>query len=240
MKKVKEAIILAGGFGTRLKHVVSHIPKPMAPINNTPFLTFILERLNRFGIEKVVLSTGYLHDKIADYYQERYQNIQILYSQETEPLYTGGAIALAMQKIDGNAAIVLNGDTLFDIDFEQFESFYLSKNTALTIALKRVDNCIRYGSVTIDDTQKIINFSEKGTQTDIGLINGGIYLMDKNLLTEIVMPQRFSFEKEFMEKYYRQYDFYAQIWDSYFIDIGIPEDYYRAQKELPSIININN
>lgn len=232
---IKEAIILAGGFGTRLQHIVNDVPKPMAPINNEPFLSFLFRRLIAAGIEHVILSTGYLHEKIEDHYGNCFESLHISYSRETDPLGTGGAIKLALSKAETDTFLVLNGDTLFDINFTAFEKFHQSNNSIFSLALREVDDVARYGSVNIGAKGKVQKFSEKNEAQGQGLINGGIYLINRELFSKISLPESFSFEKEVMEKYYTQFDFYGLDCQAYFIDIGVPEDYYRAQEEFPKL-----
>ena len=233
---MKEALILAGGFGTRLSHIISDLPKPMAPINGTPFLSFLLNKLIAARIEHVVLSTGYLHESIFSYFGSSYKGLQISYSKEDVPLFTGGAIALGAHKIESDSFLVLNGDTFFDIDFEVFAKFHTSKQTLLSIALRQVEDTSRFGSVIIDEQHKIINFTEKGNAVKAGLINGGIYIIDKTIFKKISLPEKFSFEKELLETWYHRFDFFGYPCCNYFIDIGIPEDYARAQYELPAFL----
>jgi Nucleoside-diphosphate-sugar pyrophosphorylase involved in lipopolysaccharide biosynthesis/translation initiation factor 2B, gamma/epsilon subunits (eIF-2Bgamma/eIF-2Bepsilon) len=233
--QITEAIILAGGFGTRLQHIVNDVPKPMAPINEVPFLSFLFKKLLASGIEHIILSTGFLHEKIEDFYGNSFGSLRISYSKEDTPLRTGGAILLAMNKIKTDNVFVLNGDTMFDIDFKAFNDFHFSKQTDLSIALREVDEVSRYGSVIIDNQNKIINFTEKNQSTGKGLINGGIYAINRELFSKINLEGKFSFEKEVMESFYGKINFYGLAFNSYFIDIGVPEDYSRAQLEFSNL-----
>ncbi|MDR3235979.1 MAG: nucleotidyltransferase family protein [Prevotellaceae bacterium] len=227
----KEAIILAGGFGTRLQHVLHDLPKPMASIGNKPFLSYLFDYLLQYDYTHVVLSTGYLHEKIENYFHNTYKNLQLAYAHETEPLGTGGAIAFSLSKCLSNDILILNGDTFFKINLFSFYSFHQNNNSLLTIALRQVKDVSRYGSVEIDNQRKIISFKEKEAATGNGLINGGVYLLNKKLLQNI--PQsKFSFEKDILEKFYKEQSFYGYPFSDYFIDIGIPDDYEKAQKEL--------
>ena len=230
--KTKEAILLAGGFGTRLKHIVHDVPKPMAPINGIPFLSYLMKKLSDAGFVHIVLSTGYLHEKIESFYKNSFEGMKISYAQEIEPLGTGGAIMFALEKITAKNVLVLNGDTLFNIDFEYLDNFFQMKKTMLAVALRKEKDVSRYGSVSIDHNIKIVSFTEKNQTNGEGLINGGIYLLNKNWLKSLHLPKTFSFEKEILEKLYIENDFYGLPFDNYFIDIGIPEDYERAQREL--------
>ncbi|MFV0471061.1 MAG: nucleotidyltransferase family protein [Paludibacteraceae bacterium] len=229
---MKEAIILAGGFGTRLKYIVSDVPKPMAPVNGVPFLSHLFQKLRQAGVKRIILSTGYLHEKIESFYGNKFEDLSLIYSQETTPLGTGGAILLALGKAIADDVLVLNGDTMFDIDFDQFGKSHSDKKSILTVALREVEDAARYGSVVIDGRGKIVSFKEKSQAAGRGLINGGIYLLNKKWFEKLNLPKKFSFEKEVLEIKYADNDFYTQSFNSYFIDIGVPEDYARAQKEL--------
>ncbi|MCQ2287120.1 MAG: nucleotidyltransferase family protein [Bacteroidales bacterium] len=229
---MKEAIILAGGFGTRLQGVIKDIPKPMAPVHNKPFLCYLLDYLNEYNYSHVVFSTGYLHEKIEDYFGEQYKSIKISYAQELSPLGTGGAIQFAMSKCFTDNVLVMNGDTMFKVDLNRFEDFYKEKNCLLAVALREVPDVSRYGSVYVGDDHQIILFSEKGASEGQGLINGGTYLINRNIFNKYPQAEKFSFEKDLMEKYFTKELFFAMESAGYFIDIGIPKDYERAQFEL--------
>jgi D-glycero-alpha-D-manno-heptose 1-phosphate guanylyltransferase len=225
----REAVILAGGFGTRLRSVVNDVPKPMALVRGIPFLSYLLEELNNNGFHKAIIAAGYKHETISGYFGEHYKNIELTYSIENEPLGTGGAIALAVEKVAEENFFIINGDTFFRVDFSQLEEIFIKGKSNLTIALKEMRNFDRYGTVVTSD-QKIISFREKKF-CEKGLINGGIYLINKKWLKENSPSKIFSFEKDLLEKKISDnITFY--ISDGYFIDIGIPEDYLRAEREL--------
>lgn len=223
---------MAGGFGTRLQDVVKDLPKPMAPVNGRPFLTYILDYLIEYQYTRVILSVGYLHEKIEEFFGTQYKSLEIDYAVETEPLGTGGGILFAMSKCKTDNVLVINGDTMFKVDLDAFERFYAEKECLLSIVLREVEDVSRYGSVTIGNNNLIILFSEKGISSGHGFINGGVYMINRALFEKYPRPQKFSFEKDLMEKLYTQEQFYAMPSDGYFIDIGIPEDYARAQNEL--------
>lgn len=230
---MKEAIVLAGGFGTRLQSVVSDVPKPMAPVAGRPFLTYVLDRLGRQGYDHVVLATGYLHEKVEAFFGKEYQGIAIDYARELSPLGTGGAMVNALQHCHEERVTVLNGDTLFDIDHNRLIQFAEEKNTLLAIVLRQVEDAGRYGSVEIDAEGRITAFREKDPACGAGLINGGIYRVSRHLFDGFSVGQQFSFEKDLMQQRFREERYYAYADGAYFIDIGIPDDYARAQHELP-------
>lgn len=230
---MREAIVLAGGFGTRLQSVVSDVPKPMAPVAGRPFLTYLLDRLGLQEYRHVVLATGYLHEKVEAFFGNEYHGISIDYAREFSPLGTGGAIVNALQHCHEDYVTVVNGDTLFDIDHSELIDLSASKQTQLAIVLRQVPDSGRYGAVETDVNGRITAFKEKDPTAGEGLINGGIYRIDRHLLVGHKMGDPFSFEKEIMQQRYRDERFYAYASGAYFIDIGIPDDYARAQKELP-------
>ncbi len=224
-----EAIILAGGFGTRLAHIVKDVPKPLADINGKPFLCYLFDYLIDNGINKVVLATGYKHEYIENYFSNKYKDIDIIYSREISPLGTGGAIKKALEKCEDDNVFVVNGDTFFNVDLSLMKEKYISLNTNIMIAAKNLKNFDRYGSLTIQN-DKIVEFNEKRSLKE-GLINGGVYFMNKHLL-ENIKQEKFSFECDFLEKDTITKNISVFISNGYFIDIGVPEDYSKAQKEL--------
>ena len=220
-----QAIILCGGLGTRLKSVIKDIPKPMAPINDKPFLEFIFEYLKKQGIKEVILAVSYKYEVIQEYFKDEFLSIKIKYSIEKEPLGTGGAIKEALKFIK-NEAYVLNGDTVFDIDLTKLK---LNGNR-ICLALKQMNDFDRYGTVNVNEQGFVISFEEKIFKNQ-GLINGGIYLLDKDIFKDFALQEKFSFE-EFLQENYEKLKAKAHIFDDYFIDIGVPEDYrffYNSQ-----------
>ncbi|WP_196603702.1 nucleotidyltransferase family protein [Pectinatus haikarae] len=227
-----ETIILAGGFGTRLQRTIKNIPKSMARVNNKPFLEYIIKNLINNGIDKIILAVGYKKENIMGYFGTSYQNIPIDYSMEEEPLLTGGAIKKALNMTTEKDVFIVNGDTFFDIDFSAMIDLHSKKNADLTIAVKKMKNFDRYGTIEIKD-YRIIKFNEK-KYCELGIINGGIYCMKRTCLNEIE-KKSFSIERGYMEGNCKKKYFYAFESDKYFIDIGIPEDYYKAQIDFKSI-----
>lgn len=227
----EEAIILAGGLGTRLRSVIKDIPKPMAEISGKPFLAYLIDFLGKQKIKRVILSVGYKFEVIKDFFGNKYKDIDIYYAIEEISLGTGGAIKNALPGVYGDEVFVINGDTFFDINLKDFYNLHKSRNSKLSMALKYMNFTDRYGTVEIDENNKIIAFHEKTQKYNV-LINGGIYLLNKIFFNYLATQNRFSFEKDFLEKYYRDYEFYGFPFDKYFIDIGVPEDYNKAQREL--------
>ncbi len=222
-----KAIILAGGFGTRLQSVVQDVPKPMANINSKPFLQYIFDKLNMSNVDEVVLSVGYKQEIIKNYFKDRYKNINILYSCEDKPLGTGGAIKQAINLLDTKEnVLVLNGDTFFDLNIESF--YEKSSSSDLSISLKPMKCFDRYGSVETSGNV-VTSFKEK-MFVDDGLINAGVYLIKKSFF-KTIKENTFSFES-FLQRQ-KKINFYVE--DSYFVDIGIPQDYKKAQIDFKEL-----
>jgi len=227
-----QAVILAGGMGTRLKSVVSDLPKPMAPVCGRPFLGYLLALLERQGITEVVLSVGHLRERIIDALGDRHGGIRLRYAVEETPLGTGGALRAALDLIDAYPAFALNGDTFLELDYRAMERAHRAAGADLTIALRRMPDTGRYGRAKVE-RGRVIGF-EAGGQSGPGSINAGVYLFADNPLRDPVLPERFSFERDFLEPRIAALAPLAFETDGYFIDIGVPEDYARAQRELPA------
>ncbi len=221
------AIILAGGMGTRLKSVITDIPKPMAPVANKPFLTYLLNQLCSFDITEVKLSVGYKHEVIESYFGTKYKHLNLDYIIEKEPLGTGGGIRLAAEACTSETLLICNGDTYFDVNIDQFVTEHIQNKNGMTIALKQMDRVNRYGMVELNQSE-IIGFSEKSEALKTGWINGGIYALNKALFLDNTQAGNFSMEVDFMEKMVGQIKLEGFKSDGYFIDIGIPDDYHKA------------
>ena len=222
-----EAIILAGGKGTRLQSVVADVPKPMAQVADRPFLEFLLDELVLANCSRVVLSVGYKWEVIEKHFGTEYRGMIIDYAVENEPLGTGGAIMLALHKTTADHVLVLNGDTYFDLDLNAFVKAHHNSGSALSIGLKRMDSPDRYGTVEISG-ERILKFNEKVAGLDSGLINAGVYALDKTAFSTLDLPSAFSFEQLILEKLVEIWNFHGFEAQEFFIDIGIPEDYRKA------------
>jgi D-glycero-alpha-D-manno-heptose 1-phosphate guanylyltransferase len=231
-------IVLAGGFGTRLRAVISDIPKPMAPVQGRPFLEFILDGLAAAGCQNIVLSVGYMHEVIQAHFGDCYKSMSVLYSIENTPLGTGGGIKAALdlvnsERVGDGPVTVLNGDTRFAIDMAQLEQFHADRQSLFTLALRRVNDADRYGNVEVDADGKIVAFAEKQAGSS-GVINGGIYVVERDVFERYAVPEAFSIERDFLERYASDGMFYGMPFDAPFIDIGLPEDYNSAQEHAES------
>lgn len=228
---ITEAIILAGGLGTRLQSVVDAVPKCMAPVNDIPFIAYLINSLQKKGVQRFIFALGYKHESITAFIDEKYPSLEKVYEIEDEPLGTGGAIAAACKKVKGNTVLIINGDTLFDINLKSFSHFHANKAADCSIALKPMINIERYGTVDINNRNTVIAFNEKRFCQN-GLINGGMYLLNVRNFLQEQLPPVFSFEKQYLQNLFSVRPMFGIIMDDYFIDIGIPEDYERAQLEL--------
>lgn len=229
-----EAVILAGGFGTRLRHVVSDVPKPMAPVAGRPFLAYLLDNLVAQGYTHAVLATGYLHEQVEQYFHNTYRGIAIDYARETSPLGTGGAIVNGLQHCTEPSITVLNGDTLFLADHRRLADTAAANGSRMTILLRNVPDAGRYGLVETDSRTGLVTaFREKDPAAGQGNINAGVYRIQRSLLDAYPFGKQFSFEREVLQPLAEPC--HAYVSDGYFIDIGIPDDYARAQQELPRL-----
>lgn len=230
---IKEAVILAGGFGTRLRPVISDLPKPLAPVNGQPFLHYLILHLKKHGIEKAVLSVGYMAEKIEAHFGKNYLGIQIEYAYENEPLGTGGGIRLGMEKCSGAHILAMNGDSFFDYSLSLLSEKHLGGSADITIALRKVQDASRYGTVELDGN-RVISFREKSPEvTGRALINSGVYAIRKKTFMGLTAAnEAFSIERDFFARYADKLWIQGVGSDDYFIDIGIPEDYERAQEDF--------
>lgn len=228
---MKECIILAGGFGTRLQSVVNDVPKCMAEVAGKPFLEHLFNYLEEQRFNHIILSLGYKGEVVIKWLNSQKRSFEVSYVIEDIPLGTGGAIKLAMDEVDGNTSFVMNGDTFFNVDTERLIDFHKEKDADISIALKNMKSFDRYGVVELTSEDKIISFNEKQFREE-GLINGGVYLVNKQIFFDRMFPNRFSFEKDLMEAYIDELAIYGLIEDNYFIDIGIPSDYEKANEDF--------
>lgn len=236
-----EVIVLAGGLGTRLRSEVKDVPKCMASVAGKPFLWYLLKDLKKYNnVTKVILSVGYLREVIFDWIPTVQDEFSFTfdYAIEEEPLGTGGGIRLAMEKVTEEEAVILNGDTYFAVNLNVLVAAHKARPDAkLTIALKPMKDFDRYGTVSTDAEGRVLKFNEKQPCKD-GNINGGIYILSKDESIFEGLPRKFSFETAVMqEKCGETGCLYGVAQNGYFIDIGIPEDYHKADKEFTKLFN---
>lgn len=228
---MKEGIILAGGFGTRLQSVVNDVPKSMAEVAGKPFLEYLFDYATQQKFDHIILSLGYKADIIINWLKTQQRPFRISYVIESSPLGTGGAIKYAFEKVVSKEAFIINGDTFFDVDTHNLLRFHKTNQADISLALKLMTDFDRYGSVTLNGQQRIISFNEKKYCTE-GLINGGIYIVNTELFQKLNLPEAFSFEKNIMESYINKLGIYGLEQNNYFIDIGIPADFDKANRDF--------
>ncbi len=234
----KEVIVLAGGLGTRLREAVPDLPKVMAPVAGRPFLSYIINYLRMQGITTFIFSLGFKAEVIEQYLKEHYPTLDYTTVTEQEPLGTGGGIRLALQKAKGEDVLIVNGDTLFKFDAAQLIEQHRNKKAECTLVLKPMKDFDRYGVVQIDEEDKVLSFQEKRHYSE-GLINGGVYLLSRETFFRRSFLPAFSFERDYLEAYCHEGAFFGSVQNGYFIDIGIPADYEKAQEYLaPSVLDL--
>jgi len=225
-----EAIVLAGGLGTRLRAVVGELPKPMAPVAGRPFLEILLDRLAGQGIDAVVLSVGYKAPMIQAHFGEAYKGMAIRYAVEPEPLGTGGACRLAWKQVCGPRAFVLNGDTYVELDYAAVARCHQQQSRPMTMVVTPAPDEDRYDGVTVADG--LVRGMASSGRSHAGYINAGVYLVERALLDDPNFAACRSLERDFLEPHVASLRPAAYVADSLFIDIGVPADYRRAQDLL--------
>jgi D-glycero-alpha-D-manno-heptose 1-phosphate guanylyltransferase len=224
-----EAVVLAGGLGTRLRSAVMDVPKPMAPIAGRPFLEILLGSLARKGFNRVILSVGYMADSIVNYFGNCYQGLTIEYAVETKPLGTGGGLRLAMGMLTSDHVFVFNGDTFVDLEVDELELYWQTTNRPVIVG-RHVSDASRYGHI-LRNHDVVTGFVEKGI-VGAGLINAGCYVLPKGQLDAFGEGEFFSLELDFLIPSVMRCEFNIFETRGLFIDIGIPSDYIRAQVDL--------
>jgi len=230
---IKEAIILAGGLGTRLRSAVPELPKCMAPVGGRPFIHFLTNYFRRAGITHFIFALGYKNDYFDAFFRQDFPQGGYSVSLEDEPLGTGGAIRRACSKGGEDSVLVLNGDTFYGIGLSELSAFHEAKDADCTLCLKPMTDFDRFGVVGLAPDQRVAEFREK-QYYPAGLINGGVYALNRRRFLEERLPEKFSFEKDYLEK--GGHRLFGLVQDNYFIDIGIPEDYSRVKQEINQLL----
>jgi D-glycero-alpha-D-manno-heptose 1-phosphate guanylyltransferase len=227
-----EAIVLAGGLGTRLRDKVPNLPKPMAPISGRPFLEILFGTLAEKGFDRVVVSLGYMAESVVNHFGEKFAGMNLVYEIERVPLGTGGALRRALGRCESDHVFVLNGDTYLDLEFGEVEAQWQRDHVPLIVA-REVPDTSRYGRLKTDG-RRVVGFVSKGV-AGRGLINAGCYLFPKDIGQRFPMGDAFSLEGEFLAKEVANSPFDCFVSRGTFIDIGVPDDYERAQSELARV-----
>ncbi len=231
------AVILCGGLGTRLRSVSADLPKPMVDVAGRPFLEYILDYLIEQGVTKAVLAVSYKKEVIIDHFGNQYKSLSLAYSEESTPLGTGGAVNKSIQQIAGHPeqlVLIINGDTLVEYQLQEMLSVLDKTNADLVISLKAMEDTSRYGRVNVND-RNVTQFEEKKGGVP-GLINAGVYLFNTRLQREFPRRETFSFENDVLENIVNTHHVLASVTNGYFIDIGVPDDFNKAQVDF-SILN---
>ena len=231
-----EAIILAGGLGTRLRAVVPDLPKPMAPIRGRPFLEHQMDYWIGQGVTRFILSVGYKRELIEAHFGKEYRQCPLAYAREENPLGTGGGLLLGLAQAQTDSILVLNGDTFFDVALEAMRAQHLARDAQVTVALRRVPNNDRYGEVVLNTQNVIVAFSAKPSGSE-GIINGGVYIMQRAALLDLGWKpgDQVGLEQDlFPALLNRNLKMLGMECAGAFIDIGVPEDYQRAAMVLPN------
>ena len=221
------AVILAGGFGTRLRSVISDRPKVLAEICGRPFLSYLFDQLLRFHLSRVVLCTGYMGDRVKETFGDTYKALKIEYSQEPIPLGTAGALRNALSYFISDQILVLNGDSFYSADITSFWNWHTSNDALCSLLLTKVADTSRYGRVENNSQGIILKFDEKRGGSGPGLINAGIYFINKKLIFSIPSKKCVSLEQDMFPLWIGQ-KLYGFATEGTFIDIGTPEDYAKA------------
>lgn len=221
-----EAIVLAGGFGTRLRQVVANVPKPMAPIAGRPFLEIVLNGMAAKGFAKVILSVGFMAEKISDYFGLRYADMELVYAVEERPLGTGGGVRLAMERVTADHVFVFNGDTFLDLESDLLEQQWQTRQRPIIVG-HEVSDTTRYGRL-LATNGLALDFTGKGVAGP-GLMNAGCYVLRYGQLDGFEPGAPFSLEADFLRPAVARGEFDVFVNSGMFIDIGVPEDYARAQ-----------
>ena len=227
-----DAIILAGGMGTRLRSLITDVPKPLALVKGRPFLDILLEQLNRSGkIRKVVLAIGYKADQIVNAYcKDNRYSYNIDFAFEHVPLGTGGGIKNAMSHTTSSNVLIMNGDSFIDFELSELQTLHEEHLADISLLVTEVPDVGRYSAVHVDPaTSRIMRISEKGAAEGSGLINAGCYLIERSLINQIPSAQNVSFEDQILPLLLS--NAYAQVVKKKFIDIGLPETYMIANSD---------
>ncbi|SVE10020.1 uncharacterized protein METZ01_LOCUS462874, partial [marine metagenome] len=222
------AVILAGGLGTRLRKVIPDRPKVMAEIKGKPFLYYLFDQLTEVDIDRVIISTGYMAEKIEEIVGSSHKGLQVDYCREDKPLGTGGALKLSGRAVDTEYCLVMNGDSFAEFDLISLMVVHKNSDANITVIVKSVEDSSRYGTIQMGDNNHIIEFSEKSNAASRGLINVGVYLMNTSVLQKITKKTPCSLEYDFFPLMASK-GIYGYETKGEFIDIGTPESFAKAE-----------
>jgi len=225
-----EGIILAGGLGTRLSDAVPGLPKPMVPVAGRPFLSLLLDYLDGAGFSHVILSVGHLAETIISHFGDRHGHIELEYAVESSPLGTGGAVLHAMARCRDDSFFVINGDTFLALDYTAMQTRHLASGADFTMAARDVADVSRYGRIVLTDGRP--SCMEEKSAVGPGLVNAGVYIFERRFFAGLISDTPSSLERDIIAPRLPRVSSGIFATTGYFIDIGIPADYLRAQTEL--------
>ncbi len=228
-------VVLAGGIGSRLQKVVNDVPKPLASVRSRPFLEYLLSYWIKNNACHFIISVGYKHQQIIDHFGSTFKGIPITYAIEDKPLGTGGAL---LKVLNENCLekdfFLINGDTLFLIDPERMYKLHSSSKANLSLSLRQVENAGRYHRMCVNETGRLITIEQPNEKEEPGEINGGVYIINSELFSEWpdAMNKSISLENDILPTIISTHDVCGFMDDGDFIDIGIPDDFHKAQTFL--------
>jgi len=228
-------VLLVGGMGTRLQSVLPVTPKSLAPVGDAPFLQLLVRQLRSQGLRRLIMCTGHLAEQVENEFSDGHKwGVEISYSRESRPLGTAGAVKFAEPYLTpASDFLVMNGDSFLELDFRQLVRFHRERDGLISMAVRRVSDARRYGTVQLDTHNRIVGFREKMEAPVPGLVNGGVYVFNHSILRHIPDGPA-SLEKDVFPKLL-DHGVYALEQRGMFIDIGTPEDYARAQTLCQSL-----
>ena len=229
-----DVLILVGGKGTRLQSALTDRPKVLAPVAGRPFLSYLLDQLVSTGFRQVILCAGYKGEQIREAFGDQYNGLNIQYSQEPEPLGTGGAIRYGLPLIATDSALVTNGDSYVNCNLTDFLAWHLKNDLQASLLLTYLSDTSRYGRVEVDEEGRILKFDEKGAGHGPGWVNAGVYIFNKVLLESIPIGKFFSVERQFFPNLIGR-GLHGFRTKGAFIDIGTPESYARAEEYFSKV-----
>lgn len=235
MLKLEElqVVILAGGKGTRLKKISGNVPKPIMTVNNKPFVNYLLDKLDSLGFRNVFISLCYNPQYFIKVLGCKYRNLKISYILEKEALDTGGAIINSIRHSKKKYLLVMNGDSYPDMDFKKFLNDYNKKYDVFIALNKTTFNAKRFGSVSIDENYRVLEFNEK-SESKTNYINSGIYIFRRNILRKLTL-QKISLERKLFKNFIKTTNFYSWPFVKKILDIGTPASFYKASDYLRGV-----
>jgi NDP-sugar pyrophosphorylase family protein len=231
-----DVIVLCGGAGLRLRSITGDVPKAMASIGGRPFLELLLRQLRRYGFERVILAVGYGREVIRGRFGQRAFGLHLAYSTESVPLGTGGALRKAVDLVESDGVLVTNGDSYTDCDLNEFVEDFRESQAEASVLVVPPDDRSDFGTVLLDDASKLVGFEEKPECSHASYVNAGVYMMSRQILSEITPGLEISLERELIPGWLRQgKDITGFVFRGKCIDIGTPQRYQSAQDFLTNV-----